>query len=324
MLLTGAVKLRPIRDSARAGARVALRAMLASRAGIGAANAVHRALPVTHKRRLFYLLAGERCRVEAGWTVVFAQRLIRLPLHRDFPLSWCAALGFHGYDPEIHAFYEALVGSPDRPRVFFDVGAGYGLHSVRFLAAGIPTISFEPNPECHPYLHEACALNGLHPEIHGLAVAEAPGQTELAIPGAANYLASIVPAVKRRWAERADVVTRRVPQTSLDAFVAARGLAPDLIKIDTEGGELAVLRGARGLLEARRPLVVLESWPRSDDRAEIFALLEKAGYATHALILSGAAGPELEREAFLSAPASNFLAQPRERRMASGSATSSG
>lgn len=43
-----------------------------------------------------------------------------------------------------------------------------------------------------------------------------------------------------------------VPVTTLDAFVAREGLTRvDLVKMDVEGHELAVLRGAEGLLRAR-------------------------------------------------------------------------
>ena len=60
-----------------------------------------------------------------------------LPLRRDFPLAWTAAVGFHGYDPELHDMYTRLVKSAFPPRVFFDVGASYGLHSLRLLAHGL-------------------------------------------------------------------------------------------------------------------------------------------------------------------------------------------
>lgn len=44
-------------------------------------------------------------------------------------------------------------------------------------------------------------------------------------------------------------------------MVEEAGEGPDLVKIDTEGSELAVLQGALGVLQRYCPLVVLESWP---------------------------------------------------------------
>ena len=41
-----------------------------------------------------------------------------------------------------------------------------------------------------------------------------------------------------------------VPTTTIDEFCARQGILPDLIKIDVEGAELAVLKGARETIRA--------------------------------------------------------------------------
>jgi hypothetical protein len=45
---------------------------------------------------------------------------------------------------------------------------------------------------------------------------------------------------------------------SLDEFVASGARAPDLIKIDVEGGEAEVLRGGAKLFATKRPLIIAE------------------------------------------------------------------
>ncbi len=47
--------------------------------------------------------------------------------------------------------------------------------------------------------------------------------------------------------------TRDVSAVSIDQFCADRGLTPQVIKIDVEGAELAVLRGARATIAAAGP-----------------------------------------------------------------------
>jgi len=49
----------------------------------------------------------------------------------------------------------------------------------------------------------------------------------------------------------------RVSATSLDEFVQDHRL-PDLVKIDAEGAESAILEGMQGLIEQRRPMITLE------------------------------------------------------------------
>jgi FkbM family methyltransferase len=278
--------------------------------GLRAVNGLHRRLGAAARRRFYYLCFDETCGVEGAWTVDFAGRRLVLPLHRDFPLGWVFAIGFDGYDPEIHALYEALVRGPRPPRVFFDVGASYGLHSLRFLAHGIRAVSFEPNPACHAFLLECCARNRLVPEIHAVAVGARNATVELAVPGHQTYLGTVVDTVKSAWHDRPDVVLRTVPQVTLDGFAEAHGILPDLVKIDAEGSELAILEGAQAVLEQARPLVVLESWPDAEQRSRLFERLAGHHYGLAALSCAPDAGRALGRSAFLSSPAVNFLARP--------------
>ena len=133
--------------------------------------------------------------------------------------------------------------------MFFDVGASYGLHSLRLLAHGIRVVSFEPNPRCHAFFTECCRANGLTPCIEPLAVGEFCGSVNFAAPGDRTWHGSTLPEVWESW--RGSAIDRwSVPQVSLDTYVAEQGPVPDLIKIDVEGSEDAVLRGAIGLLTA--------------------------------------------------------------------------
>jgi hypothetical protein len=50
-----------------------------------------------------------------------------------------------------------------------------------------------------------------------------------------------------------------VPVVTLDAFIAAGGPAPELVKIDVEGGEYEVLPGGSTVFTKQRPLVILSS-----------------------------------------------------------------
>ena len=295
-----------MRQLLRAPIRSLVRTLVSSGRGLRLVNVAHRRLTPAARRRFFHLCVDETWRVQGDWTVEFAGRRIRMPLSRDFADAWPAAIGFHGYDPEVHALYEALVRSARPPRVVFDVGANYGLHALRFLVHGARVLAFEPNPECHRWFRAWCGANGVVCELEPVAVGEGTDCVVLAFPEGRTYLGSVVPRVHEGW-RGAAVRTLAVFQVSLDDVVAERGLVPDLVKIDTEGAELAVLRGAVELLRTAHPMLVFEAWRSAKDRRELWAMLDKHGFAIAAV--DGSPPGPLTRAGFVGAPATNFLAE---------------
>ena len=295
-----------MRQLLRAPVRSVVRTLVSSGPGLRLVNVVHRRLTPVARRRFFYLCCDETWRVQGRWTVDFAGRRLLLPLSRDFPDAWLAAIGFHGYDPELHALYETLVTGPRPPRVVFDVGANYGLHALRFLVHGARVVAFEPNPECHRWFRGWCAANGVACDLAPVAIGDRADCVVLAFPEGRTYLGSVVPSVRAAW-RAAAVRTFVVPQVSLDDVVVERGLVPDLVKIDTEGSELAILRGAVDLLRSCQPTLVFETWHSVEERRELWAMLDKHGYAIAAV--DGTPPRPLTRAGFVGAHATNFLAE---------------
>jgi FkbM family methyltransferase len=289
----------------------ALKRLVRTPGGLAVVNRLHAALTLHQKRRFFYACFDLACPVEGPWTVDFAGRRLVLPLRRDFALAWSAATAFHGYDTELHELYESLVRGPRPPRVFFDVGASYGLHSLKLLAHGARVVSFEPNAACHPFFKACCERNGLRPDLRPVAVGAVSGPAELRIPNGQSWLGTTAAPVARGWGDAVEIETCRVRQVMLDDVMNTDHLVPDVVKIDTEGSELAVLAGAQAILERARPLVLLESWPESPERVVLFELLTSYGYRLHALRFATRPSPALALPAFLDSPATNFAARPR-------------
>jgi FkbM family methyltransferase len=299
-----------LRRTARNVAQSALAGVLRVPGGLRVVNRLHQALSPSQKRHFFYLSADLSCRVEGPWTVDFAGRRLVLPLHHDFDLAWLAATAFHGYDTEVHELYEALVRAPRPPRVFFDVGANYGLHSLKLLAHGVRVISFEPNPACQSFFTECCRRNGLHHDLRLVAVGDRTGRAELRVPRGRTWLGTTAREVAEGWARDVEVEILHVPQVTLDEVVETDGIIPDVIKIDTEGTELAVLEGTRAILEDTRPMLVLESWPGTPGRPALFELLAAYSYGLHALRFATPPSTALTVAAFVDSSATNFTAIP--------------
>lgn len=137
--------------------------------------------------------------------------------------------------------------------VVVDVGANLGTHAIRLAQAVGPTgavFAFEPQRVMHQLLCANATLNGLTwlRCLHG-AVGAAPGglvvpDVDYAAPGNFGGLSL------GSWREG-----ETVPVFTLDALGLPRC---HLLKVDVEGMEAQVLDGARGLLDASRPVVYLE------------------------------------------------------------------
>ncbi len=236
----------------------------------------------------------------------FAGKRLLLPLTAERAWQeWDAAVATLGHDLEVKITYANLLRSSRRPRMFFDVGANYGLHSLLFLAHGVPTISFEPNPACHEYPQRVSQLNRWNCNIQAVALSDEEGWAELWFPERDTWMGTTDAAVRDSLAREFPLHSIKVEQTTTDAFVAKHGIHPDLIKIDTEGNEARVLRGSRETLRSFRPLVIFESWPAARDA--VAATLEEAGYRIGLLpVTEGSPVSVVEAETSSPSPPSNW------------------
>ena len=162
--------------------------------------------------------------------------------------------------------------------VCVDVGANVGFYASLAAEMVGPTgqvLAFEPMPEALHVLRENARR---HPQIfvHATAVSDRDGSARLivAVSGDRSSLRSgYAKKIKRE---------EDVPLTTLDAALTQLDRL-DLVKIDVEGAELDVLRGARQVLQRHQPVVYLEALPKTLDQAgstlaDFRACLEPLGY----------------------------------------------
>lgn len=266
------------------------------------------------------LLGGDGVAMSPGdWTVHFAGREIRLPLRPEWAwLDWEHAVALMGNDAEVIQTYEAIIASDQRPTLFLDVGANYGTHSLLLLSAGIPTVSFEPNSTCLQHFQAICKLNGVEGKWEPVAIGNGTGQVEFFYPETHTWLGSMAPDYVATLKATGKVVTEHVPLRKLDEYIHEVSGQNVLIKIDVEGLEADVIRGASQLLRECQPRLVFESFafrPSADvarSRDELFRVLDERGYAIQALPWQPSAPARaLRLDEFLTSTGNNFIALPR-------------
>jgi FkbM family methyltransferase len=158
--------------------------------------------------------------------------------------------------------------------VFVDVGAHIGsvVDGVRRHSQPSAIVAIEAMPD------KAQALRRKFPDIttHACAVGEQDGTAPFFIDVSRTGYSSLYSTTVRN----AGVREITVPICRLDGLIPT-GMV-DLIKIDVEGGELGVLKGAQALVERSQPIIMFESGPeeRGDYTKEgIFNWFNRLQYA---------------------------------------------
>jgi len=208
-----------------------------------------------------------------------------------------------GYLPEGRDF-EAFMQLVNPGSLVVDVGANFGLYALSAALYARPhghVFAFEPAPNAFALLARNIADNGL-----GGAVTAQAAAAGAAAGRAAFYIGRDVSFSSlhrtKRLDDAADAVDVEV--VALDAALA-HVQAVDLLKIDVEGGEAEVLRGARDLLRrSRAPIVQFEFSHKNIDEArraafdETIALLASDGFRVYRRGVGGPVGLPATSEAF--------------------------
>lgn len=187
--------------------------------------------------------------------------------------------GASSYEPRYVAALRELVSPGD---VVVDVGANVGFYTALFARwAGDRgrVVAYEPDPANLRLLRRNASATTI---VRSCAVADAPGEETFTLDRSTGYTGHL--GEGQSYADhQVRVAARaiRVQTVKLDDDLPVLGAAPDVIKIDIEGGEAAALRGALSTLRGARPLVVTElsEWGAAGAAARSLALLRDAGYA---------------------------------------------
>jgi FkbM family methyltransferase len=143
-------------------------------------------------------------------------------------------------------------------KTFVDVGAHIGsiIARVRHTDPSIKIIAIEAIPEKIKSLRKRFPFV----DLHACAAGEVTGETSFFIDRHRSGYSSLA---KPKGVDDKSKLEIRVSIEKLDNLVQAADV--DAIKIDVEGAELGVLRGAVGILRRCRPIVMFESAPGQDD-----------------------------------------------------------
>ena len=217
-------------------------------------------------------------------------------------------------------YYESQIADPEQSlesrnftshcaanMLLFDIGAHFGVFSLAAAHYGGRAIAVDPSPMAMHMVATEVSLNACPDQIQTLqaAVSDAKGVMEMLTSGvfSAGYFRVANDRLKK------DLTRTRA--TTIDAMAFSYGV-PTHIKIDVEGYEAPVLRGAREILSRASPLLFVElhnEMVAGDGGDPTAALDELAGYGYATYSLEGA---EISRKAILQQPIIRVVAKRRE------------
>ena len=199
----------------------------------------------------------------AGYTI-----LLDMQIDKDY---WLGT-----YEPELQAALRELI----RPAaIIYDVGANIGYVSLLLSKACGPAgrvYAFEALPANAERWRKNMALNGMGDRLNLFsgAVTQASGPVTFLVH-ASGGMGKAAGSAGRQDRYLSEI---SVPGISLDEFVYVQGNpAPEVVKMDIEGGEILALPGMRRVLAEARPLMLMELHGPESSRVA-WETLTAAGY----------------------------------------------
>ena len=165
---------------------------------------------------------------------------------------WIVGSSNHGcwlgsYEQEKQELFAASLREKD---VVYDIGANVGFYTL--LASGCVgdagrVYAFEPLPRNISFLKAHLNLNSIqNVQVFELALSDLNGE------------GTFDEASNCSMGRLSNSGSLKVPTATIDTLIAERRIAgPSVIKIDVEGAEAKVLKGARSMLEQHRPRIFL-------------------------------------------------------------------
>lgn len=192
-------------------------------------------------------------------------------------------IAIHGkYEPQVS---EKIKNHLDVGDFAIDVGAHIGHHTVtirRHVGSDGKVWAFEPNPQNVDYINKTLDGNGWeNVELFPIALSDNESSDQLLVPNSGNTGSAFLPGANTADADTVDSYT--VETRQLTSILNERQIDKiNLLKIDVEGGETAIIRDISPHLSDIET-IILEFHTQmlnEEDVRDVFGILKSKGEIT--------------------------------------------
>ena len=194
------------------------------------------------------------------------------------PIEWDVASGAYEYW-KVRLFTDLVTEG----MTILDIGANEGYYSMlfaRLMHDKGRVLAFEPDPNNSHWLKKNISANGYQCiELHNYALSDREGETTFYPGGGVGSLVhqSTDLALLHEPRDPVTVRTRTLDNVLRDANIKN----VDLMKIDVEGADLLVLKGAQHTLKTTNVRILMDIDVHGDERTELLELLRSCGFSLY-------------------------------------------
>jgi FkbM family methyltransferase len=197
---------------------------------------------------------------------------------KDNPRSCEISLSYKWHDRPLRDLEIIVNNFYDLKYYALDIGANHGMRSFYALSLGRPVILFEPNRSLNDFTSSLFNKNGFKNfKLENLCISDSINELDFYI-SENTYESSLI-----EFKNHAKKI--KVKCTSIDQYMSCQKLSiiPKIIKIDVEGLEYEVIKGAKDLILSHEPSIFVEILPDSKNRNYTMNELFRLGYSCVAL-----------------------------------------
>jgi FkbM family methyltransferase len=206
-------------------------------------------------------------------------------------------------DPDQSEEFRSFLSHCSDKMFLFDIGAHFGVFSLATAHFGGKAVAVDPSPVATRMIEIEVGLNHCSDQVEVLQAAVSDVNGEMGLLSSGTFSEGYFKVAQGRMASE---LTQTLAIT-VDQMAAQFGV-PTHIKIDVEGHEASVLRGARATLEKHAPFLFLELHnemvaSEGGDPNAALDIVSGFGYRTFDL-----AGAPITREAIFRKPIIRIVA----------------
>jgi FkbM family methyltransferase len=220
---------------------------------------------------------------------------------RDQVAKQASTFGWSNFEPPMPELFYLCVKKAKG--LVLDIGANTGFYSILAAAArpDLKILAFEPDPTVRPILEGNLKMNGLGDRVSlfSTALSDRIGKADLFIPSQEHGLVETSSSLERTFKKTHSAVVQVEVDTLDNIFSGQRNCLRriSLLKIDVEGHESSVLRGAAAIIKRHRPVIFIEVLPEADFTF-LNAFVKANAYKDIRLTSAGVTAPFDEVELF--------------------------